>query len=249
MNGALTVSGRAELRRFLRGRVLLGFDFDGTLAAICDDPARAHMRARTRVLLARLAARSPTVVISGRRLVEVRALVGDVGCQALVGNHGLEWSEHAPANLGAASAAPWSRTLKSDLADEPGVHIEDKGYSLAVHFRQAADPERVAELIRSVARRLAGARLVEGKLLINVVPAIGIDKGTALEHLMRVLDCRRALFVGDDVTDEDVFALSRTKVMGIHVGREATTRARHRLLEQEHIDDLLELLLELTEPT
>ena len=240
-----TASG--ELVRWARGRALFGFDYDGTLAPIADAPARAEMRPRTREALTRLAAKRPVVVVSGRRLSELAGFLHDVGCAALVGNHGLEWREHTPAGLPTWDVAHWVEQLARMLREQPGVTIEDKGLSLSVHFRNAPDPQRAHAVVTTAARHLQGTRLVEGHMVLNVLPAAAPHKGVALEHLRRRLACTHAIFLGDDVTDEDVFRMPGKRLLGVRVGADPGSHARHHLAGQDEVDAFLDRLLELTE--
>ena len=79
---------------------------------------------------------------------------------------------------------------------------------------------------------------------MNILPASFPTKGDAIRKLLRHLGCRRALFVGDDVTDEDVFALPRKLVLGVHVGP-GPSRAEWRMERRKDVDELLATLLQL----
>jgi hypothetical protein len=159
----------ATLRDFAQERVLLAFDFDGTLAPIVRDPAAAAMRPRTSALLAKVAKLYPCVVISGRSRADVMKKVDAIPLRAVIGNHGMEPSR----NLHNARwlAALWHAQLASTLPRIAGVVIEDKGVSLAVHYRQARARAAVRRLILIAAADLLNARIVEGKMVVNVLPA------------------------------------------------------------------------------
>jgi trehalose 6-phosphate phosphatase len=126
------------------------------------------------------------------------------------------------------------------------VTIEDKRLSLAVHYRQSPDHGRAREAIRAAASRLARARVVGGKCVVNVVPRGAPHKGTALEAERQRLRCDAALYVGDDETDEDVFALPARGRIGIRVGREPGSRARYYVRDQAQVDALLAALIRLS---
>ena len=88
------------------------------------------------------------------------------------------------------------------------MSIEDKTYSLSMHFRESSAPHHAKELVLRVTAQLTPLpRLVLGKAVVNVIPPGTPHKGTALLELMRQLKCEAALYVGDDDTDEDVFSL------------------------------------------
>src|SRR3954469_15214073 len=119
------------LERFAWSRLLLAFDFDGTLAPIVVDPDAAQMRARTRLLLMRVAAHYPTVVISGRTRADTARRLNGVPLREVIGNHG---AERGPEDgRGRPGVRRWRLQLEQQLAGLPGVIIEDKGLSLSIH--------------------------------------------------------------------------------------------------------------------
>jgi trehalose 6-phosphate phosphatase len=231
------------LRRLARRRLLVALDFDGTLAPIVARPLRAALAPRTRRLLRRLAASYPCVVISGRSRRDLLRRVRGLGLAGTVGNHGGEPSPRAAALR--ARVGRWRRALERELAGAPGVAIEDKGLSLSVHYRGAPRPGAARAAIRAAAAGLAGARVVGGKRVVNVVPAEAPHKGAALEAARRRLGCEATLYVGDDETDEDAFALRGASRIGVRVGRAPASRARYFLRSQASVDALLERLVRL----
>ncbi len=241
MRNALSRAGRAAILAVAKRRPLLAFDFDGTLAPIVRDPDAATMRPRTAALLAEVATRYPCVVVSGRARADVATKVAGVPLRAVIGNHGMEpW-----AGLPAARrlAAGWRRRLAAELPPIPGVLVEDKGPSLAIHYRLAEARPAVRRLILEVASGLEGARLLPGKMVVNVLPASSPNKGTAVLALRARLRRDSVLYVGDDANDEDAFALSgHTPLLGIRVGRDRRSRAGLYLPDQGAIDQLLALL-------
>ena len=102
----------------------------------------------------------------------------------------------------------------------PGLSIEDKTYSVAIHYRLVRRKRGVRRAIQAAVRRLPGVRIVGGKLAVNLVPASAPDKGAALEHTRRVLACDSSIYVGDDETDEDAFAAAPAdRLLSVRVGR------------------------------
>ncbi len=238
MRHVLAASERPALERLARSSSLLGFDFDGTLAPIVSVPDAARMREATRAALARVAARYPVVVVSGRAVADLRARLEGVEVRSLVGNHGVETAEGSARYL--ALVQGWKRSLAARLSGVVGVEVEDKGYSLSVHYRRA--PERWSELAALVAS-LDGARVVSGKMVFNVVPEGAAHKGDALARLCEAEGADVALFVGDDVTDEDVFATADpARVLSVRVGQSRASKATHYLEHQGEIDALLGVL-------
>lgn len=247
MRHVLAESERAMLTRVARSEVLLGFDFDGTLAPIVGDPDAAWMREGTRACLATVASRYPVVVISGRALDDLRPRLEGVALRAIVGNHGVESDEDAERFLGLVRR--WSATLQATLGGLEGVLLEDKGYSLSVHYRHAPAPTESRVAIAERLATLEGARVVEGKMVFNVVPDGAAHKGDAMVRLRRDLGAELAMFVGDDVTDEDVFGADEPgRLLSVRVGRSARSQATHCLDTQGEIDALLGVLAELRAP-
>lgn len=233
------------LRPLAEGAPLLAFDFDGTLAPIVADRDAASMRTRTRGLLSALCARFPCAVISGRSLEDLGARVDGLGLRHLVGGHGLEPCEDLSAFE--ALAAEAAGHLGALLAGAEGIDLERKPGTLSVHYRHAPNRREALERIETVVASIPVAmRTIPGRLVVNLVPVGSPHKGDALKALMRKEGARVALYAGDDETDEDAFRLGHLEgVVGVRIGRSATSSATHYLRNQEELDLLLERLLEL----
>jgi trehalose 6-phosphate phosphatase len=217
--------------------VLLAFDYDGTLAPIARTPDGAHMRARTRTLLIRVAQVYPSVVISGRTLADISRRLDHVPLRAVFGNHGLEPVLRGSPWLGAS--AQWLRLIRDQVPHDPGVIIEDKTHTLTIHYRLARDRRRVIEAIDRVVHTLPNARVVQGIESVNLLPRDGPNKGTALNRALELSGCSGAVYLGDDRTDEDAFSIAADKVLGIRIGAANASRARFHLTSQQEIDRLL----------
>jgi trehalose 6-phosphate phosphatase len=137
----------------------------------------------------------------------------------------------------------WRTALEHDLAGE-GVFFEDKRSTLAVHYGLGRRWRPVGVAVRRAAGSLEGARLVLGKKVLNLIPAGFPDKGDAVRALLRRLRVETALYAGDDVTDEDAFAVGPPLVLGVRVGP-GRSIAPYRLANQGRIDELLQILLDL----
>src|SRR5688572_22021573 len=232
------------LADFAAADVLVALDYDGTLAPIVSTPRKARMRPRTRQLLAAVAKRYPCVVISGRSRDDVTARVSSVPVWHVAGNHGLEpWGEQASY---AARVREWVRTLRRRLADVDGVTIEDKTYSVTVHYRLARHRDRARRAVATAVRTLRAARVIGGCEAVNVMPRGAPHKGEALERARRLLACDKAIYVGDDETDEDAFAAARSdRLLSVRIGNARRSRATYRLKDQRQIDRFLRRLLAL----
>lgn len=241
MTPILGAAGRTALAGFLRPDTLLAFDYDGTLAPIVADPALARMRQTTQALLQAVARHRPTLILSGRMRSDALRLLGDMPVLEVIGNHGAEAGGLAAAAL--PLVRRWRLRLAKQLKNSAGVRIEDKHHSLSIHYRACADPAAAGRQIRALCAALPGARVVGGKSVVNLLPHDAPDKGSALLQALDRLGFPRALFVGDDETDEDVFRLRQPqRLLGVRVGRDEHSAAEYFLDSQDEIDLLLTLL-------
>lgn len=261
---ALTVRGRRPgprdilaranrwlLESFAWSNVTLVFDYDGTLAPTVGDPKDAAMPPRTRARLREAARLYPCAVLSGRAQADVARFVDGIPLTLVVGNHGAEWEWRPPdASRIAAEVRGWRRRLSRALAPCAGVVVEDKRFSLTIHYRHAVARRDAVRAIRSaVGQLLPHARILDGKECVSVVPRAAEHKGNALQRIRTACRCDTAVYVGDDVTDEDVFALSEPWLLGIRVGGPgARTSASFYLRRQGDIDALLDRFIELRRP-
>lgn len=231
-----------DLVRFASANVVVVFDFDGTLAPLVDMPSRARIAARTRRLLTRAARLYPVVVISGRSLHDVLCRLDGIPLWDVAGNHGAEpWGSNAKVE---SLVQRWVPTIKRRLRRNPGVIVEDKRYSLAIHYRQALDKQRARRRIAQALHDISNFRVLGGRDAVNLIPRGSPHKGVALERARQLLACERAIYVGDDDTDEDAFGSApRRRLLSIRVGRSQTSRARYHLKKQSEIDLLLHTLI------
>jgi trehalose 6-phosphate phosphatase len=242
MRNILSPSGREVLEEFAWSHVFVGFDFDGTLAPIVSRPDGAAMRLSTRQLLRRFARVYPTAVISGRSRADVAARISGTGIETVIGNHGVEPWQATPSVM--ATVRRWHPILAARLEGVPGVEIEDKAYSLTVHYRRSRVKKKAHAAILEAAASLRGARIVGGKQVVNILAENGPHKGLALERERDRAGCDTALFVGDDATDEDVFALDQPgRLLTIRVGASRKSQASYFLRRQADIDTLLSVLI------
>jgi trehalose 6-phosphate phosphatase len=232
----------STLAHFAASNVLIAFDYDGTLSAISPTPQRARMRASTRRLLRAVAERYPCVVISGRKRADVARRMASIPLWHIAGNHGVEpWGEK---KIYATRVREWAGPLRASLATYKGVVLEDKTYSLTVHYRQARHKARAVKAIAQAVHGLRGARIMGGRDAINLVPLGAPHKGIALERLRSLLVCDTIIYVGDDDTDEDAFCAGEPdRLLAVRVGVKRNSRARHWLKSQVDVDKFLLTLL------
>ncbi len=240
MQYLLSRASRAILTQLARERTLCAFDFDGTLSPIVDRPDQAVMGRRTRGLLGRLAALYPCVIVSGRSRADLLARLGGVQVARVIGNHGAE--TEATTRKPVRRMERWKASLLLDLGALPGVWVEDKGLSLAVHYRQSPQKTAARRRILAAALNLDQVRVVGGKQVVNLVVNSAPDKGAALANERNRMRCDWALYVGDDENDEDAFALDGN-IVPVRIGRKQPSHARYYLRTQAEIDQLLELLV------
>jgi len=240
----------------LAGRPLvLMLDVDGTLAPIAAHPSLARVPDQTRRVIAFLATRPVVKValVSGRAAHDARRLVG-VANLWTIGNHGAEVMTPAgdvrvdPAVVAfrepMASAA---RTLAALLAPVRGAIVENKVWTLSVHYRLVDEGliPRLRGTVGDVAAR-NGLQVSEGTKVFEVRPPVAVHKGTAIQGLARelgALDAGASLFfAGDDTTDEDAFRLLRDccpDAVTMQVGGRADTAAE---FSRSSLDDVRVLL-------
>lgn len=234
--------GLEVLAQFVSSNLLLAFDFDGTLAPIVAEPNDARMRARTRELLVRTARLYPCIVVSGRAAADVRDRVRGAGMLEVIGNHGLEpWRR---SDEFAKKVKAWVPVLGKRLAGFKGVVIEDKAYSVAVHYRRSREKRLAKAAVLAAAKELGAVRVIGGHQVVNLLPEGAPHKGIALGSARDRLGCDTALYVGDDETDEDVFARDEPgRLLTVRIGHKVTSRAAFFLESQHEIDELLWQLL------
>jgi trehalose 6-phosphate phosphatase len=249
MRNLFTPAGEADLAATVARRPLLAFDFDGTLSPIVTRPIDARVPIGTLRRLQRLAHRLPTAVISGRAVEDLRHRLG-FEPTFLVGNHGAEDATlaHRP-ELSAALDNLRARVqaLGADLK-HAHVQVEDKGASIALHYRLATDR---AAAIDAIGRLLdpiePGLHVFGGKMVVNVVSSAADDKAAALHRLARRAGVHAVVYFGDDVNDETVFAAREPHWLTIRVGADAPeSAARYFIGGTRDMPRLLDRILMLT---
>jgi trehalose 6-phosphate phosphatase len=238
------------------GRMLVALDFDGTLSPIVERPEDARLLPGLASSLEELARREDTAIaiVSGRGLADVRERVRLDGVY-YAGNHGFEIQGPGLDRVhdAARSARPLlescAQLLREALAGEPGVQVEDKVWTLSIHYRRA-EREGAAARVRTAvqaAARQPGLRVTEGKKVLEVRPDVPWDKGRATRFLLETLGGEGplpALFIGDDRTDEDAFAVVRDLGGGIVVGDPppAGTRALAWVRSPDEVAEIIHAL-------
>ena len=234
--------------RSARSRVLLA-DFDGTLVRIRRNPGDVHLSKAMRRLLSGIRdAGSVVGVISGRGLEDLVSLVALPGIW-YAGSHGYRLRDPrgraislvtAPERRRVERAVRW---LKPQLGSIPGIRLDAKQPSVAVHYRTASPraARQAEEIVMRMLGRERGLRLLSGKKVWELLPGDRVDKGTAVHRLLNEIHApadRFVAYLGDDTTDESVFRKLRDGVT-IVVGRRTNTAARYHLRSMAEVREFL----------
>jgi trehalose 6-phosphate phosphatase len=254
MTPLFSKTGLQRLASFLQPGVLCVFDFDGTLAPIVALPDHARLPVPVRSRLQALQERTPVAILTGRALSDIRARL-EFEANFLVGNHGLEGLPDSAIRRGyfETLCTGWRGALQESFAHDDrhdaAIVLEDKQISLSVHYRNVADRAGTEAWLQGLFARLTPPpRLIAGKCVFNLLPQAAGDKGTAFGQLMRISGASRAIYVGDDVTDEDVFCLDRPDLLSIRVGDATDSAAQFYLRRYNDITRLLDHLIDSLQP-
>lgn len=226
-------------------KTLYAFDFDGTLSRIAKTPAEATIGLSTNELLKKLASLVPVAVVSGRSLADLKNhLVFNP--KYLIGNHGLE-GLGLPANALVKASEICFRWKNSLIQKEfeHGVDIEDKTYSLAIHYRRSRRKRRAkADIAAAIETLNPRPRVIAGKSVVNLLPVGAPHKGAAVLELGRQIGVKHIFYIGDDYTDEDVFSLPEERIMTVRVGKKYSSYAQYYIENQSKINQLLRVLIQ-----
>ena len=217
-SGGKQSSVPAEMLKFDLNRTAVLLDVDGTLLDIAPTPLEVHVPPQLRDALYALRQQLDGAItfVSGRPIAELDRIFDPLRLSA-VGGHGAEIRFLPEGEIRRSRIATLDEEIRADFAQigkiGKGIIVEDKGYSLAIHYRQA--PEYGGEIMKNVVaicenERCASLEVLPGKLVIEIKPG-GYDKGTGLREMMttEIFKGRRPIFIGDDVTDNAAFAALR----------------------------------------
>lgn len=224
-------------------QLLLALDFDGTIAAIADDPASVAIEPQFASFLRRASAKTAVAVaiVSGRDIDDLAARVRDVPAY-LAGSHGLEISSPSGARL--RQAAALSLALDPEIesnAQDAGLRIERKKHAVAIHWREAPKVEESHPAIQAFARWATANQLdlIRGRRVLEARTRGG-GKEDALRYLTACTDAQSVVYAGDDFTDFAAIRFAAARGRGFFVAsdeREApsvaiTVASRDALLRQ-----------------
>jgi trehalose-phosphatase len=238
------------------GRVAVFLDYDGTLTPIVSQPEDAWLSDSMRQTLRELAARAPVVaILSGRDLDDVRRRVNIDGV-VYAGSHGFDIAGAGGLRreLGAAylPVLDIAETEVREALDEiAGAQLERKHFSVAAHYRNVNENDafKVALAVDAVAARHRELRRMDGKKVYELLPDIDWNKGKATLWLLETLGLEsrsggiRAIYIGDDRTDEDAFRALEQRGIGILVSEQSQpTAARYSLKDPAEVERFLRAL-------
>jgi alpha,alpha-trehalase len=239
-------------------RIILFCDYDGTLTPIVKRPKLAHLSHDIKDTLFRLKNYCDIVIISGRELSNLETMVGINGLY-YIGNHGFEiiGPKHFATKfeVGKEFLSEIQRAhqdLISLLSSTDNCIIEDKKFSLSVHYRLVTEEKEIAH-IKEVMRKISAnyPRLVMhyGKKVFELRPNFDWNKGKALNFLIQKLNYPKneyiPIYLGDDITDEDGFSAVSKNGIGILVSDEVKeTYAHYRLHNPSEVNYFLKDMLD-----
>lgn len=246
MDKFFSQDAQSRLAQIKRSHTIYCFDFDGTLCPIVDKISEVKIEKKVEECLEALALRSPMAVISGRSVLDLQKYI-HFKPRYLIGNHGMEENQ-LPLQLSEEKILNFSKckiiieeTLKHDC-QKLGIVIEDKKYSLSIHFRQSHNPFFAEERIIDSLKNL-DVEIIRGKMVINVLPKNSRTKGGAILDLLKREQAEFAFFIGDDDTDETIFKLNLPEIFTVRVGQSHSSKAAYYIDSQHEILNLLQNLL------
>jgi trehalose 6-phosphate phosphatase len=213
-------------------------DIDGTISRIAPTPESAALLPGTAEILDQLTVTFAVVAaVSGRAAEDAARLVGNPRI-LYIGNHGLEFYQPGTGSLTVSPDALRLRTTLTSVLDEieaslvnrwPGLRIESKGVTASIHVRGTSDPHAaLEEVYRKASASVAGTELkvTLGRMVIELRPALPINKGSAVGDVITERGLRSAIYLGDDRTDLDAFReLRRLMRQGICQGVSVAVRS------------------------
>ena len=232
-------------------RLLVATDFDGVLAPIVSDPQHSAPLPDAIKILGELVSLPNTTVavVSGREVAQLRRMIPDADRFILVGSHGAEFATSDGTEM-VEIVNPERQRLLGTVRDELeglagqllGLFVEHKSQSVAVHFRRLAPQQRDAAdaAVQTLFRQSPG-RVVRWKEVGEF--AVGsADKGSAVAALSNRVGATARVYLGDDVTDEDVFRILGSEDLTVKVGP-GSTAARYRVPSPTEVVEVLAAVL------
>ncbi|RLI06066.1 trehalose-phosphatase [Candidatus Bathyarchaeota archaeon] len=219
-------------------KIFLMLDYDGTIVPITKKPELAKLKNKAKKILLKLICKEDrfrVAIISGRSIHQLKQLI-NLKNLYYVGLHGLEIKgpslkfTHELAIKTKPTIIRVRTELSRFLQKVNGVVLEDKGLTLAVHYRlvSSQDSPFVKRKVLEVQTKYEGLRLLKGKKVFEFIPDVDWDKGDAALYLLKSFDLKHTpVYVGDDKTDENAFKVLRNLGLTIVVGRKKNSIAEY----------------------
>ena len=229
------------LLKFSNKHPFFFFDFDGTLSEIVPTPEEAGLTPAARMAIVELHRRGPVGIISGRRLADLRSIVGIRGL-VYSGNHGVEIEGGGMKFIepNSARSSRYIVSLAGKIASrlrKYHARVNSKKYSVSIHYR-TLEKSLVKPLLSELNSMIAGAvsegriYVFHGKKVVEIKSPVDWDKGKAIRLILKTLSPRSTpIFFGDDTTDEYGFReVNKMGGISVFVGRaSAVTAAKYRV--------------------
>ena len=243
------------LERMEGKQVAVFLDYDGTLTPIVRVPEQSVLSAQMKEVVKTLAHRCLVAIVSGRDLIDVRERVG-LEDAFYAGSHGFDIAGPRDFHFQYQQGTDYlpvldsaEQEMRNCLDDVPGIQVERKRFSLAVHYRNVPDQRvpGVKAVFEQVAEEHPGLKPSSGKKVLELMPDIDWNKGKAILWLLKVLDLDQSnvlpFYIGDDTTDEDGFCALQDRGIGIVVEEGSRkTAAQYVLHNPENVRHFLSAL-------
>ena len=252
MKNLFSKAGLREIKKFSRSKTLLAFDFDGTLIPIIGNYAHTELDSSLRQVLVEILNYLPVIIITGRGKSDLEKILNEKKW-VVIGNHGIEGlsqNEKKKIKDYRKFMSDLKKHIKKTFVGIDRVYFEDKKISITCHFGKCLDPSADREsMIRQFQDMPKGPRLILGKSVLNILPTHKEDKGTAIIKVMKKFRCKRAVYIGDDHTDEAVFKLKNKNILKIRVCRSKKSFANYYVSEQADVFKVVSGILKLLMPS
>ncbi|MCK4912364.1 MAG: trehalose-phosphatase [Candidatus Omnitrophica bacterium] len=257
INSSYLASGKSHL--FSGKKIVFFLDYDGTLTPIVSRPDLAVISKEMRETVKELSQKYTTAIVSGRMREDVEKLVGIPGL-IYAGSHGfdIKGPEVVMVEPQAEQTIPLVfkviEKLKKELSGIDGMIIEEKKFSTAVHYRLVSEEDKILKikiLVEEIIQENKTLRLMEGKKVFEILPAIDWNKGKAVKWVMNALGINwedySVVYIGDDTTDEDAFRTVCTRGTSILVSDKSKASAADFVLSSpKEVKELFERILAIT---
>jgi trehalose 6-phosphate phosphatase len=241
-------------------KIILFLDFDGTLVPIQKNPEQRFLSDTIKKHLLFLADSNccHVMVLSGRSLSDIKKRVG-IGKMYYGGNHGLDISgpdlryTHVKELLSKSIILHVQRRLKKEIKNIEGAWIENKKYTVSLHFRsvQKENIKSVKKVFHEVVNEFSENKslgIIRGKKVLELTPDVSWNKGSAALWMLKNLkDKCLPIYIGDDRTDETAFKALNRKGITIRIGKAKKTAAHYYLKGHWEVPRLLKEIREYTE--